>query len=145
MKTAWNITLWSNAYRDTLFAEMTAVHGISRDEFNVLACLGRYGPLRAKTICDVTARPKNSISRGVSELAKKNLISQETDSQDRRNTRLVISAKGRRMLDKLFPMASDFQEAMLAVLDEEERRTLDAIFDKLTLHRDQWLNRSFLE
>jgi DNA-binding MarR family transcriptional regulator len=139
MKTAWIVTLWSNVWREKTFAEMTERHGISRDEFNVLACLGQYGPLRAKTICDVTARPKNSISRAVTQLSTKRFISAQTDSNDRRNTRLAIAPEGKRLLDKLFPIATAHQDAMLEILDEKERKTLDRIFDKLTAHRGQWL------
>ena len=139
IKTSWSVTLWSNAWREKTFGEMTELHGVSRDEFNVLACLGLYGPLRAKTICDVTVRPKNSISRAVTQLTAKRFISQQTDANDRRNTRLAILPEGRRVLEKLFPIASAHQEAMLEVLDEKERKTLDRIFDKLTAHRAQWL------
>lgn len=139
MKTAWIVTLWSNVWREKTFSEMTEHWGVSRDEFNVLACLGQYGPLRAKTICDVTARPKNSISRAVTQLSTKRFISQQTDANDRRNTRLAILPEGRRVLDKLFPIARANQEAMLQILDEKERKTLDRIFDKLTAHRGQWL------
>jgi DNA-binding MarR family transcriptional regulator len=138
-KTAWIVTLWSNVWREKTFAEMTERWGVSRDEFNVLACLGQCGPLRAKTICDVTARPKNSISRAVTQLSVKRFISQQTDANDRRNTRLAILPEGKRMLDKLFPIARANQEAMLEILDEKERKTLDRIFDKLTAHRGQWL------
>lgn len=138
-KTAWNVTLWSNVWREKTFADMTERYGVSRDEFNVLACLGRYGPLRAKTICDVTARPKNSISRAVTQLSAKRLISQQTDVNDRRNTRLAIVPEGKRLLDKLFPIASAHQDGMLEILDEKERKMLDKIFDKLISHRERWL------
>lgn len=139
IKTSWSVTLWSNAWREKTFDEMTERHGVSRDEFNVLACLGLYGPLRAKTICDVTVRPKNSISRAVTQLSAKRFISQQTDANDRRNTRLAMLPEGARVLEKLFPIASANQEGMLEILDENERETLDRIFDKLIAHRSRWL------
>lgn len=139
VKTSWSVTLWSNAWREKTFDEMTALHGVSRDEFNVLACLGLYGPLRAKTICDVTVRPKNSISRAVTQLSAKRFISQQPDANDRRNTRLAILPEGKRVLEKLLPIASANQEAMLEILDEKERKALDRIFDKLIAHRSRWL------
>src|SRR5260370_36307784 len=80
---AWRVTLWSNYYTEPCFSAMSRDFDVGRDEFNVLSCLSSYGPMAAKTICEVTGRPKNSVSRAVTRLSERKMIRRKINPLDR--------------------------------------------------------------
>ncbi|WP_233889614.1 MarR family winged helix-turn-helix transcriptional regulator [Paraburkholderia flagellata] len=135
---AWRLTLWSNYYTEPVFTEMMERFDVSRDEFNVLACLSIVGAMTAKKICEVTGRPKNSISRAVSRLAERKMIRRKTNADDRREIRLALNESGRRLYEQVLPVALDRQTMMLGALDKNERAVLDRILDKLMSTRRAW-------
>ncbi|HIH2748487.1 MarR family transcriptional regulator [Burkholderia aenigmatica] len=135
---AWRLTLWSNYYNEPVFAEMMQTFDVSRDEFNVLACLSTAGAMTAKQICEVTGRPKNSISRAVNRLAERRMIQRKTNEDDRREIRLALNESGRRLYERVLPVALDRQTQMLRTLDADDRAVLDRILNKLMGMRHAW-------
>ena len=92
----------------------------------------------AKNICDVTGRPKNSISRAVNGLVTRKMIKRKTNTNDRRESLLILNDNGRRLYERVLPVAVDRQTLMLKVLSDEERGVLDRILDKLMSVRHEW-------
>ncbi|MBN3791976.1 MarR family transcriptional regulator [Burkholderia sp. Ac-20353] len=135
---AWRLTLWSNYYTEPVFAEMMETFDVSRDEFNVLACLSTVSAMTAKRICEVTGRPKNSISRAVNRLAERRMIRRKTNEDDRREIRLALNESGRRLYERVLPVLLDRQTLMLSALDADDRAVLDRILNKLMSARHGW-------
>ena len=92
----------------------------------------------AKNVCDVTGRPKNSISRAVNSLVTRKMIKRKTNTNDRRESLLILNDNGRRLYERVLPVAVDRQTLMLKVLSDEERGVLDRILDKLMSVRHEW-------
>ncbi|MGF6726111.1 DNA-binding MarR family transcriptional regulator [Paraburkholderia sp. GAS41] len=134
----WRLTLWANCYCEPIFAVMSQEFDVGRDEFNVLSCLASYGSMVAKNICDVTGRPKNSISRAVNGLVARKMIKRKTNAHDRRESLLILNEEGRRLYAKVKPVAVDRQTLMLKALSDQERTMLDRILDKLMSSRHEW-------
>ena len=135
---AWRLTLWANYYTEPTFTVLLQEFDVGRDEFNVLSCLASYGSMVAKTICNVSGRPKNSISRAVNRLVERKMIRRKTNVHDRRESLLMLNEEGRRLYEKVVPVAVDRQNAMLDCLSAAERRTLDDILNRLMSVRHQW-------
>ncbi|CAB3655749.1 MarR family winged helix-turn-helix transcriptional regulator [Paraburkholderia rhynchosiae] len=135
---AWRLTLWGNCYNEPIFTALALEFDVGRDEFNVLSCLASYGSMVARTICDVTGRPKNSISRAVNRLIERNLLKRKTNDSDRRESVLILNEAGRRMYERVLPVAVSRQNLMLDSLSKDERETLDFILNKLMRSRHQW-------
>lgn len=138
IKDAWRLTLWSNYYTEPIFNLLSQEFDVGRDEFNILSCLASYRSMVAKTICDVTGRPKNSISRAVNRLVERKMIRRLTNADDRRESLLILNEQGRRLYQKVLPVAVDRQNAMLNCLSADERRTLDSILNRLMKARGDW-------
>jgi MarR family transcriptional regulator, temperature-dependent positive regulator of motility len=134
----WRLTLWANCYCEPFFASLAEEFDVGRDEFNVLSCLASYGSMVAKNICDVTGRPKNSISRAVNSLVARKMIKRKTNANDRRESLLLLNDNGRRLYERVLPGAVDRQTLMLKILNADERRVLDKILDKLMSGRHAW-------
>jgi MarR family transcriptional regulator, temperature-dependent positive regulator of motility len=135
---AWRFTLWSNYYTEPCFSAMSRDFDVGRDEFNVLSCLSSHGPMAAKTICEVTGRPKNSISRAVTRLSERKMIRRKTNPLDRRESSLILNESGRKLYERVLPIAIDRQSAMLSGLSSAERALLDQVLNKLMQFRHEW-------
>jgi MarR family transcriptional regulator, temperature-dependent positive regulator of motility len=127
----FRMALWGSYFTSPLFAEMHKRFGILKDEFAILASLYDYGSLSAKTICAITGRPKNSISRGVTRLLASGRIKSATNRQDRREAILTLLAGGRRLYEQILPMCRERERLMLRALSEPELAQLDEILAKL--------------
>ncbi|MGX7003605.1 MarR family winged helix-turn-helix transcriptional regulator [Caballeronia sp. KNU42] len=135
---AWRFTLWSNYYTEPCFSAMSRDFDVGRDEFNVLSCLSSHGPMAAKTICEVTGRPKNSISRAVTRLSGRKMIRRKTNPLDRRESWLILTESGRKLYERVLPIAIDRQSTMLSGLSSSERALLDQVLNKLMQFRHEW-------
>lgn len=127
----FRIALWGSYFTAPLFAEMGKRFGILKDEFAILASLYDYGSLSAKTICAITGRPKNSISRGVTRLLASGRIRSATNRLDRREAILTLGASGRRLYEQILPMCREREQLMLKGLTAQELAQLDEILAKL--------------
>jgi MarR family transcriptional regulator, temperature-dependent positive regulator of motility len=135
---AWRLTMWANCFNEPTSAEYALRFDIGRDEFNVLSCLASHGPMAAKTICEVTGRPRNSISRAVNRLAERKMLKRKTNLEDRRESVLILNQAGRRLYEQVLPVAVERQAFMLRHLSEAERAVLDDILNKLMRVRHEW-------
>jgi MarR family transcriptional regulator, temperature-dependent positive regulator of motility len=135
---AWRLTLWANCYNEPVFTALSQEFDVGRDEFNVLSCLASFGSMPAKTICEVSGRPKNSISRAVNRLDERKLIKRMTNSDDRRESLLILNKEGLKLYERVLPMAVQRQTLMLQALTATERRILDGILNKLMSARHDW-------
>jgi DNA-binding MarR family transcriptional regulator len=134
----YRIGLWANFYTVPVFAEIERRFGLLRDENNILFCLTHYGSLTARSICEVTARPKNSVSRAVERLLGAGLIRRETDPADRRKGVLTITPKGREILAQTSVLFQEREALMLRRLNAADRRTLDRLLTKLMGGVAEW-------
>ncbi|OXC79618.1 MarR family winged helix-turn-helix transcriptional regulator [Caballeronia sordidicola] len=135
---AWRFTLWSNYYTEPCFSVMSRDFDVGRDEFNVMSCLSSYGPMAAKTICEVTGRPKNSISRAVTRLSERKMIRRKINPLDRRESSLMLNESGRKLYERVVPVAIERQSTMLSGLSSSERALLDQVLNKLMQFRHEW-------
>ncbi|RDV00308.1 MarR family winged helix-turn-helix transcriptional regulator [Trinickia dinghuensis] len=134
----WRLTLWGNFYCEPIFAELAENFDVTRDEFNVLYSLASCGSLLAKNVCEVTGRPKNSISRAVNSLVERKMIKRKTNAYDRRESPLVLNESGLRLYERVLPVAVARQTLMLKALNDKDRRELDRILEKLMSAKHEW-------
>jgi DNA-binding MarR family transcriptional regulator len=127
----FNAVLWGKYYAGPLYALMEMRFGIFQDDFAVLASLYDYDGLTAKTICTMTGRPKNSISRGVTRLLAAGRIRSVTNQNDRREAMLYMLSDGRRLYERIMPLCKEREELMLGSLTQAERQHLEEILIKL--------------
>jgi MarR family transcriptional regulator, temperature-dependent positive regulator of motility len=138
----FRLSLWSGFYTTPVFLKIERRFGLLRDENNILFCLANYGPLTAKSISDVLGRPKNSISRAVERLLKRELIRREKVESDRRHTLLTIEQAGVSMIKKTTQMFRAREDEMLRSLSSVERTALDQILIRLMDDAENWMSSS---
>jgi DNA-binding MarR family transcriptional regulator len=113
-----------------LYAERFA---LNVTEWRLLAVLGRYPDLTATELVERTAMDKVAVSRAVASLVDDGRLTRKVDGDDRRRTRLRLSAKGYRIYDEVAPLALQYQQRLLAELSGEDRALLEALLSKLSV------------
>ena len=135
----WRISFLANFYTGPMYKAFDARWSIDRDRFLILFLLTQRSPLMARDVCLATGRPKNSISRAVTDLETRGLIERDTSTDDKRSKFLRITEPGKRILETLLPEAVRRQTAMLDALSEEERDQLAALLLKLANASPAWV------
>jgi DNA-binding MarR family transcriptional regulator len=102
-------------------------------EWRLLAVLGRDPDLSATELAERTAMDKVAVSRAVARLVADGRLIRTPDADDRRRTRLRLSAKGYRIYDVVAPLALAYQRKLLATLDAADRAMLDALLSRLAI------------
>lgn len=136
VKYGFRITTVRNWYAVPAFARIERDLSLTESEVTILFCLGHIPALRAKDVSVISARPKNSISRGVHMLLRKRLVEQSADRADRREKTLTLTQAGLTMFRKIVPVFQARQDAMLSALTARERQSFDRLLDKLVAGLD---------
>ena len=108
--------------------------GLTIPQWRVMAVLGRFAPLSASEVCDRTLMDKVTVSRAVAALFDRDLVERATNDSDRRKTALHLTDEGRRLHAHIATVALGYEARLLKGLTPDERRTLDALLDKLLDH-----------
>lgn len=111
--------------------------GLSIPEWRVIAVLGRYYPLSSKEVASRSNMDKVKVSRAISRLTAAGLIRRKNDAADMRRSLLKLTAKGRRVHDKIIPVALELEADLLSVLSDQEAATFNRLIDRLYEHLQQ--------
>ena len=127
----YRLSILSNRVSQTIAGAYARRFGIGVTEWRVIAVLGRYPGLSANGVAARTAMDKVAVSRAVARLLARGLLQREMHGEDRRRSVLQLSAEGYRIYDEVVPLALDCERRLLETLTEEERKTLQALIDRL--------------
>src|ERR1700761_674656 len=104
---------------------------ITPQQFNILRILrGEGKPLSTLQIRQRMLDKMSDTSRIVDRLLKKGLVKKTPNGEDRRLVDVVITPKGKKLLEKIDPF-EDYADKIMENLSEEETKTLNSLLDKL--------------
>lgn len=128
----YRLSLLTNTVSQGIASGYREQHDISVTEWRILAVLGRFPGLAAKEIAQSTAMDKVAVSRAVKTLVQKNLLERVVDPSDRRRKSLHITReKGRKLLEKVIPLAKNYEQQLLDALTAGEKAALFVTLEKL--------------
>jgi DNA-binding MarR family transcriptional regulator len=120
-----------------LAGEYQARYGLDIPEWRVLATLGfRNDACSAQYISQCTRTHKSTISRAVTSLMTRQLIERAENSDDRREFRLRLTAKGQALYEELIPRLLRKEETILSCLTAQERKDFAAMLGKIEASLD---------
>jgi DNA-binding MarR family transcriptional regulator len=107
-------------------------YDITQQQYNVLKILkGQYPtPVTTSLIRDRMLDKMSDVSRIVSRLQEKKLVSVSRSSVDKRLVDIVIAKNGMDLLEKI-DSQSDYMDSMTANLTDDEAEQLSNLLDKL--------------
>ena len=105
--------------------------GITIAEWRVIAHLADRDRISVREIYEKVDLDKSKISRAATRLEAAGLIEKRVAAADRRLVELRLSRKGRRLFQQIEPLALDYEEGLLSVLEPGERAAFVGALDKL--------------
>jgi DNA-binding MarR family transcriptional regulator len=127
----FTIGILSNFFKDPAYGLINTEYGLTDPEIAVIFCLGHRDKLTAVDICNITLRPKNSVSRAVIVLLGKGLIARCVDGKDARRRILTLSTLGKKLYDTVKDIYRANEKKMLSPLTKAEAKKLSALLRKL--------------
>ncbi len=110
---------------------------ITHQQFNILRILrGSFPhPISTQTIRERMLEKMSDVSRIVDRLVVKGLVKKVTSARDRRLVDVLITDKGRKLLERLDRREADM-DGVLKSLNEKEAAQLNQLLDKLRQERE---------
>jgi len=105
--------------------------GLSIWQWRVMAVTGDTPGISATDIGQRTAMDKVAVSRAVAGLIELGYLERKASEEDGRRSRLYLTQTGQSVYDEIVPMALAEEQALEAVLSEEERNELTRLMEKL--------------
>jgi DNA-binding MarR family transcriptional regulator len=103
-------------------------YGMTRPEWRLLATLGQFGRMTAKSVGEHSAMHKTKVSRAVRALEDRRWLTRTTASEDRRTEHLELTRAGLDTYRELVPLAKRFETELLEAMDKDDaRRLLDGL------------------
>lgn len=127
----YRLSVLANTVSQDIATEYETRFGLTVTQWRVMAALGRHDTLAARDVARHAAMDKVAISRVVAGLVERKLVTRQVAAHDRRESRLRLSAAGRRIHDQIVPLALEHERRLLQRLDAEEQRWLLRILDVL--------------
>ncbi len=100
-------------------------------EWRLICLIGCYPGVSAGEVATRGELDKVAVSRSVATLIGRGLIEREFDEVDRRRSMLRLSDAGQAILDDIAPAANAYSEALLAALNNRDRKSLARCLDQL--------------
>jgi DNA-binding MarR family transcriptional regulator len=128
-------------YVDHQLAAFFAEHDLTRADWDVLASLRRIGPpyrLSPTVLYRGLMRSSAGMTHRLARLEKRQLIRRIDDPDDRRGLLVVLTPRGRRLVDRLAAGHLDNERMLLAGLSAAEQDQLTELLRRLlgSLERD---------
>jgi DNA-binding MarR family transcriptional regulator len=141
---AWiglRLTVLSSRYMAPVTAFLEGDQYLSRDDVTVTICLSITNARSAQEIVRYTGRPKNSVSRAVTNLEERGLLRRHTDASDHRSSTLALTARGRRLFGRIATCFRERDRLLLGPLSSKERRDFNRLLNKITAPSADWPSR----
>lgn len=111
-----------------------AAHGLTAPSFGVLVTLARLDDpdgVPQRRLMDELGLTSGTVSVRMDRLAEQGLIERRPDPDDRRNSRIAMTARGRELFERIVPEHLDNERRVLAALSPGEQDLLAALLRKL--------------
>ncbi|MBB5781839.1 MarR family winged helix-turn-helix transcriptional regulator [Nonomuraea jabiensis] len=108
--------------------------GVRRYHYALLAALEEYGPASQAALGRRTGIDRSDMVATVNDLAERQFLERAPDPDDRRRNVITITAAGRSQLTHLDRLLAAAQDAFLAPLPADDRRTLIDLLTRLVAH-----------
>lgn len=127
----YRLSILSNTVSGSIARLYASTFDMTIPEWRVMAVLGMAAPLSANQVAEKTRMDKVQVSRAVSRLLAAGHIERDTDSADRRRSRLRMSKSGEAVYNRVAPLALSAEARLLSGLTDTELRQFDRLLTKL--------------
>lgn len=105
--------------------------GVTRREWVVMALLDTSGPVSSSDLAAHAMLEKSAMSKAITGLVEKGLVSREARRGDRRYTSIQLTAEGQTRYRQIKPVVEGINRDMLSALDDAEVSQLDQFLERI--------------
>ena len=105
--------------------------GVTPGMHTVLAIIRDNPGMRQRTLAELLMVREPNMTRMIQGLQASELIAREVDKTDRRAFHLVLTDKGRALMDGVQARMDSFEEKLLGGLDSKERKALRDYLERI--------------
>ncbi|MBV8851608.1 MAG: winged helix-turn-helix transcriptional regulator [Methylobacteriaceae bacterium] len=125
-------------YTSSRFSEVySEKFGLSIPEWRVLATVGERDMMRAKDIEAERHLHKTVVSRAIAKLRARGLIELRNNAEDRRESFLLLTAKGRKLYAQIIPLARTYSDEIVVSLTASQRAGLQRGLERMMQQIDE--------
>lgn len=127
----YRLSLLSNTVSGMIADTYADKFGITMPEWRIMMILAEYPGSSADEVCRRTEIEKSVVSRAVSQLVDRHLVTREISEQDKRRSVLTLTETGLSVYDEVMPVARDYESQLLKGLNAAQKRSLDDLLNAL--------------
>ena len=105
--------------------------GLKSAQWRLLAVLADEGALTQQALCGRTIMDKVTVMRAAQSLLRRRLVKRLPNDADRRSHRLMLTAAGRRLYQRIVPLALAYEAQLLAGIERREIARLDRLLRRV--------------
>lgn len=106
-------------------------HGITADQFVLLACLGEQDAVMQQDLVQRAGSDPSTVRAMLVLLEGRGLVVREQHPKDRRAREVRLTAKGRRLYERLWRTSDPIRVQLLAGFSEQEAQVLLGFLERL--------------
>lgn len=127
----YRLSILSNRVSRAIAARYAKAFDLTIPEWRIIAVLGRRPGLTAKEVAEATEMDKVAVSRAVAKLVESRRVVARADREDARRQILSLTSQGEGVHARIAPIALASEQKLLSALNNDERKQLDALLDRL--------------
>ncbi len=112
-------------------AENIRSFGLTPPQFGALECLGHLGPMKIGELTKKQLVSGGNMTVVIDNLEKDGLVQRTVKSTDRRSVQVSLTAKGRRLFERIFAEHAAYVAQLASALTEQEQTALADLLRKL--------------
>jgi DNA-binding MarR family transcriptional regulator len=105
--------------------------GLKNPQWRVLAVLADEGPLTQQALCGRTIMDKVTVMRAAQGLLRRRLVKRLPNAADGRSHRLMMTAAGKRLYDRIVPLALAYEVQLLAGIGRRDVARFEQLLRRL--------------
>ena len=133
------VHILSNRIGRAFYNEVETRFNITIAEWRVMLTLAAEPGVSAAEITNRWAIEKMAVNRAIQRLVDDGNVSRTRDPEDRRSYRLALTAKGRKLYEKIAPAANKRYAELISSVSETELKSMVAVLQKM-IQRAEELN-----
>ncbi len=111
--------------------------GLTIPQWRLLAVLNQHAPLSQQDLVNRTLMDKVNVSRTVSSLIARGLVTKKSQDADKRFQSLTLTKEGQSVVDEIIPVAKELENSLLGTFSKEEILSLEGLLAALWTRVDE--------
>jgi DNA-binding MarR family transcriptional regulator len=127
----YRLSVASNAVSRLIARAYERQFGLKIPQWRLLAVLADEGALTQQTLCGRTIMDKVTVMRAAQGLLRRRLVKRLPNAEDGRSHRLAMTAAGKRLYDRIVPLALAYEAQLLAGIQRRDIARFEQLLRRL--------------